>query len=215
MALAVFDVDGTLVAGASTEKRLFWLLFRRGWLKPVQLGSFLRFGLTHAAEYGWHAWKKDKAYLAGLPCADVEALVSGWVSRSAPRWWFAPCVERLRRHQAAGDRVVLLSGTPQFLADALARELGAGRAIGTLCAAEAGRFLARPPLRHPFGAGKLQLVRALCAELQVPATDLVAYGDSVHDLPMLHFAGRAVAVRPDAGLRAAAGAAGWEIIGRR
>ena len=87
MALAVFDVDGTLVAGPSTEKRLFFLLFRLGWLKPAQLWSFLRFGAAHAAEYGWHTWKKDKAYLAGLPCADVEALVSGWVTRSAPRWW--------------------------------------------------------------------------------------------------------------------------------
>jgi phosphoserine phosphatase len=165
--------------------------------------------------YGRHAWKKDKAYLAGLPCAEVEALVSRWVTRSASRWWFAPCVERLRQHQAAGDTVVLLSGTPQFLAEALARELAATRAIGTVCAAAAGRFLASPPLRHPFGVEKLDLVKALCADLHAPATDVVAYGDSIHDLPLLRFAGRPVAVRPDAGLRAAAGVAGWEILGRR
>jgi HAD superfamily hydrolase (TIGR01490 family) len=215
LALAVFDVDGTLVAGPSTEKRLFFLLFRLGWLKPAQLWSFLRFGAGHAAEYGWHTWKKDKAYLAGLPCADVEALVSGWVTRSAPRWWFSPCVARLRQHQAAGDTVVLLTGTPQFLADALARDLGASQAIGTRCATAAGRFLARPPLRHPFGPAKLALLEALCADLGVPASDLWAYGDSAHDLPLLRFAGRPVAVRPDAGLRAAAEAAGWEILGRR
>lgn len=215
MALAVFDVDGTLVAGPSTEKRLFLCLFRRGRLKPAQLSAFLRFGALHATEYGWHTWKKDKAYLAGLPCAEVEALVSQWVRRSAPRWWFPPCVERLRRHQAAGDTVVLLTGTPQFLADALARELGADHAIGTRCAAAAGRFLARPPLRHPFGSAKLELLEALCAELGVSESDLWAYGDSVHDLPLLRFAGRPVAVRPDAGLRAAAEAAGWEMLGRR
>ncbi len=177
--------------------------------------AFARFGAAHAALYGRHTWKKDKAYLAGLPCADVEALVSGWVRRSAPRWWFAPCLERLRRHQAAGDTVVLLSGTPQFLADALARELGNVRAIGTLCAAAAGRFLALPPLRHPFGAGKPELVKALCAELHVPATDVFAYGDSVHDLPLLRLAAHPVAVRPDTALRAEAESAGWEILGRR
>lgn len=215
MALAVFDIDGTLVAGPSTEKRLFWLLFRLGWLKPGQLLSFLRFGAVHAADYGAHTWKKNKAYLTGLPCGDVEALVSAWVKRSAPQWWFAPCVARLRQHRSAGDTVVLLSGTPQFLADALARELGATLAIGTLCASAAGRFLAGPPLRHPFGAGKLELLKVLATDSRVPAGDVFAYGDSVHDLPLLRFAGRPVAVRPDPGLRAAAEAAGWEILGRR
>lgn len=215
MALAVFDVDGTLVAGPSTEKRLFLFLLRQGWLKPAQLAAFLRFGAVHASEYGWHAWKKDKAYLAGLHCADVEALVAGWVRRSAPRWWFPPCLDRLRRHQAAGDTVVLLTGTPQFLADALAQELGAAQAIGTRCASAAGRFLARPPLRHPFGPAKLELLKALCADLGVTASDLHAYADSAHDLPLLRFAGSPVAVRPDAALRAAAAAAGWEILGRR
>ncbi len=215
MALAVFDVDGTLVAGPSTEKRLFVELLRRGWLGPLQLLAFVRFGALHASDYGRHTWKKDKAYLAGLACADVEALVSGWVRASAPRWWFPPCLERLRAHQAAGDTVVLLSGTLQFLADALAREVGAARAVGTLCATEDGRFLAGPPLCHPFGSAKPGLAKALCADLNVPATDLFAYGDSVHDLPLLRLAGHPVAVRPDTALRAAAEAAGWEILGRR
>jgi HAD superfamily hydrolase (TIGR01490 family) len=214
LALAVFDIDGTLVAGPGTDKRLFLELLRRGWLGHRQLLDFLSFGARHAAEYGWHTWKKDKAYLAGLACADVEAHVSRWVSRSAPRWWFAPCLERLRLHRAAGDTVVLLSGTPQFLADALAREVGAAQAIGTLCATAAGRFQAQPPLRHPFGSGKLELATALCADLHVPATDLFAYGDSVHDLPLLRRAGHPVAVRPDPALRAAAVASGWEVLGR-
>jgi HAD superfamily hydrolase (TIGR01490 family) len=215
LALAVFDVDGTLVAGPSTEKRLFIELLVRGWLGPAQLLAFARFGVRHASAHGWHTWKKDKAYLAGLACADVEALVSAWVHRSAARWWFAPCLERLRLHQGAGDTVVLLSGTPQFLADALARELGVARAVGTLCATATGRFLADPPLRHPFGPDKVELVKALCAQLQVPAAGLFAYGDSFHDLPLLRLAGHPVAVRPDRALRAAAGAAGWEILGRR
>ncbi|MEO7386577.1 MAG: HAD-IB family hydrolase [Gammaproteobacteria bacterium] len=215
MSLAVFDVDGTLVAGASTEKRLFAHLLRRGVLKPAQLMACLRFGARYWPEFGRQVWKKNKAYLAGLGCADMEALVDGWVQRSAPRWWFAPCVERLRRHQAVGDTVVLLSGTPQFVADALARELGVSRAIGTLCAAVGGRFLAEPPLRHPFGAGKRELVSGLCAEFGVPASDVFAYGDSLHDLPLLRFAGHPVAVRPDVALRREAVAATWEILGSR
>lgn len=191
------------------------MLLRRGWLGPRQLLAFLGHGALYAARHGRHAWKKNKAYLTGLHCGEVESLVGDWVQRSAEHWWFAPCVERLRRHQAAGDTVALMTGTPRFLADALARQLGATRVVATLCSSAAGRFLAEPLLLHPFGAGKLELLKALCAELGVPATDVFAYADSRHDLPLLCFAGHPVAVRPDAGLRAAATAAGWEVLGRR
>lgn len=215
MALAVFDVDGTLVSGPTTEKRLFALLFRSGRIRPGQLLAFLRFAIARAPEFGRHVMKKNKAYLAGLQCADVEALTSEWVRRSAPGWWFAPSLARLRQHQAAGDKVVLLSGTPQFLAEALARELGVTRVIGTCCATEGGHFVSGLPARHPFGKEKRELIAALCAEHGVPATEMFAYADSVHDLPMLRLAGHPVAVRPDTILRTAAMAEGWEILGRR
>lgn len=215
MALAVFDIDGTLVRGASTEKRLVAMLLRRGWLKPPQLLAFLRFGVARAREYGRHTIKKNKAYLAGLRCADVEALVSHWVRQCAPGWWYPPCVARLRQHQAAGDEVALLSGTPQFVAEALALELGVTRAIGARCAAGDGRYLPWPLLMHPFGPDKVRQIEMLCAEYSTRARDVHAYADSVYDLPVLRFAGHPVAVRPDAGLRAAAEAANWEILGRR
>ena len=212
MALAIFDVDGTLVAGPSTEKRLFWMLLAAGRLGPAQLRSFLATGLRGAAPHGW---KGNKAYLAGLDQGEIAGLAAAWVARAAAAWWFAPCVERLRGHQAARDTVVLLTGTPQFVADPLARLLGVERAVGTLCAGDGSRFAAGAPLRHPFGAAKRALAREICAASGATAAEIVAYGDSVHDLPLLRFAGRPVAVRPDAGLAAAARAAGWEILGRR
>jgi HAD superfamily hydrolase (TIGR01490 family) len=215
LALAIFDIDGTLITGPSLEKRLFTLLFRQGRLGPTQLLAFARFGIGFAPEFGRHTMKKNKAYLSGLGCADVDALVSAWVRRAAPGWWYPPALARLRQHQATGDTVVLLSGTPQFVADALARELGLTRAIGTCCMAEAGRFCADPPLVHPFGAEKRALAEVLCAESGTPVAAMYSYGDSVHDLPLLRLAGHPVAVRPDAALLAAAKAAGWEILGSR
>jgi HAD superfamily hydrolase (TIGR01490 family) len=215
LALAIFDVDGTLITGPTLEKRLFFQLFRRGLLGPAQLLAFLRFGASHAAEFGRYTMKKNKAYLAGLACADVEAVVSSWVERALPGWWYPPAVARLRRHQAAGDRVVLLSGAPQFVVDALARELGVARAIGTCCMARDGRFCADPPRVHPFGTEKRLLAAGLCAELAEPESAMYAYRDSVHDLPLLRFAGHPVAVRPDPGLLAAARTAGFEIVGGR
>ncbi|MEZ5564742.1 MAG: haloacid dehalogenase-like hydrolase [Gammaproteobacteria bacterium] len=227
MALVIFDIDGTLVAGASTERRLFAGLLRGGWLRPPQLLAFLAFSLRHVTDYGRHTMKKNKAYLAGLNCAAVEQWTSTWVQGAAPYWWYWPAVQRLRQHQAAGDRVVLMSGTPQFLAEAIAivlagncdsqkfREQLPHRVTGTRLAAADGIFLRHPPLVHPFGETKQQLASAMCAELGIPLQDVYAYADSAYDLPLLRAVGHPVAVRPDKQLRQAASAAGWEILGKR
>lgn len=219
MALAVFDIDGTLVQGASTEKRLFAGLCRGGWIKAPQLLAFLGFAWRHAGAYGSQVMKKDKAYLEGLDCAAVEAWTRAWVRQVAGSWWFEPAVQRLQQHQLAGDGIVLLSGTPQFLAEAVAAAL-AGAAtpalvIGTQLAAADGRFLPLPPRVHPFGEAKRQLVEELCAIRGVAPVDVHAYADTVHDLPLLQLVGHPVAVRPDRGLRHAARNAGWEILGER
>lgn len=209
MALAVFDIDGTLVTGASTEKRFFVELLRHGRIGPRQVLAALWFLLRYTPRYGRHVFKKNKAYLAWLPEAEVRALADAWVHEHLAAAWFEPCCARLRRHQEADDTVVLLSGTPQFIAEAIARALGVAQVIGSDCIVERGRFRARPPRRHPFRAEKLALAAAL-----LPAHEVtVAYADSSYDLPLLTAAGTAVAVRPDEELAAHAAAAGWEIIG--
>jgi hypothetical protein len=42
-------------------------------------------------------------------------------------------LNRIRRHQAEGDRVVLLSGMPDFMAEAIGRRLGLSAAVGSRC----------------------------------------------------------------------------------
>lgn len=215
MALAVFDIDGTLVTGRSTERRFFQELLSRGLVSWRQVAAFTLFAGRCWPRYGWQVFKKDKAWLAGLEVAAVNAACERWVRQELPRHWFHPCLARLRAHQAEGDRVVLLSGTPDFIAGAIARVLGVEQAIGSRCATARGLFLARPALRHPFGEVKRDLLLALCREHGLDPADVVAYGDSGHDIPLLAIAGRAVAVRPDATLHRYARRAGWEILGDR
>lgn len=213
MRLAVFDIDGTLVSGPSTEKRFFVHLLRSGKLGPRQVLAFLLFALRWLPRYGRHVFKKNKAYLAGLRQEEIGELASAWAQRSLTHAWFEPCLERLRRHRDAGDAVVLLSGTPDFVAAAIAEALGIARAIGTQCAAENGRFRWHPPASHPFTERKVQIIHELAEETGVAVADTVAYGDSIYDLPVFQAVGTAVAVRPDEELAAVAGRNGWEVIG--
>jgi phosphoserine phosphatase len=210
--LAVFDIDGTLVSGTSTERRFFRELLRGGYIGPRQWLASAGFVARYGPVHGRHVLKKNKAYLRGLEVAAVSAVAAGWVSSALTGNWFEPCLQRLRQHQANGDFVLLLSGTLDCIAQAIGATLEVSHVIGTLCAIEDGRFTAAPPLRHPFGAEKASMAAAHCASLQVLPADVVAYADSFADLELLRWAGSGVAVRPDARLARAARAAGWEII---
>ncbi len=214
MRLAVFDIDGTLVAGPSTEKRFALHLARQGLIGPRQVLAFVAFLLRELPHHGRHVLKKDKAYLAGLREQQVRDLAAGWAGPALADAWFEPCLARLRRHLQAGDVVVLLSGTPQFVAAAIGTALGVDQVIGTNCAIGAGCFLPRPPLTHPFGADKLGMVRDLARAHGIDLRDVTAYADSAHDLPLCLAVGEAIAVRPDRQLAAVARARGWEVLGK-
>ena len=211
--VAWVDVDGTLLAGRRSSEAGFMLhLLRRGCLGPRQGAAALGFLLRHLPAYGRHVGKKDKAYLTGLEVERVQALAAAYAERElAPRLRPA-LLARLALHRAAGTAVLLLTGTPDFLAEPLARRVGAEGCIATRCAARDGRFLARPPLRHPFGEEKLRLAEAWCRARGLDLARCAAYGDSRYDLPLLEAVGEPVAVAPDPVLAREARRRGWTVL---
>ncbi|MEQ8799952.1 MAG: HAD-IB family hydrolase [Salinisphaeraceae bacterium] len=212
MALVLFDVDGTLVPAPGTEPRFAWYLLRRGGLGWRQLLATVWFLLRYWPRFGRDVPLKNKAWLTGLRQADVAARARDFITAELAPVLFAPAVARLSEHVAAGDHVVLLTGTPQFLARPLADHLGAADAVGSLCEVAAGRFCSGPPVRHPYGETKVEAARALAAGAGLDLATAVAYADTTSDAPLMRAVGRAVAVMPDRGLLAMARNAGWEIL---
>lgn len=214
MRLAIFDVDGTLVRGSS--ERMFWrYLVARHAQGPRQIAAYLLFLVRYLPTGGIHTLKKNKAYLCGLERADVDALAEEFVAtRLVPRLRDA-VVQRLRQHVLRGDAVVLLTGTIEPIARALARRLGVRYVCATLCSERGGRYLAQPPETHPFGSAKLGLARQLAAQIGCELKSAAAYGDSRHDLFLLEAVSEPVAVSPDPALARAALARDWEIIADR
>jgi HAD superfamily hydrolase (TIGR01490 family) len=211
MTLAIFDIDGTLVRG-STERRFWRYLFARRRQGPRQLIAYVWFLLRFLPRYGIRVAKKNKAYLVGLATDDVEALAAEFVARDILPRLCGPAVERLHQHLRRGDAVALLSGTLEPIARALASQLGVEHVCATVCAEQNGRYLARPPKRHPFGVEKLELAAELAASLGTDLRSTSAYGDSAHDLALLEAVGSPVAVWPDQRLLLAARAKDWDVI---
>lgn len=206
MALAFFDLDGTLAPGPwSCEQAFVLRLLARRRLGPRQLLAGLAF-LPRG--------RSNKAYLAGLAPEEVEAWAEAFIEERPFSALRASVLERLERHRRAGDRLALLTGAPDFLAAPLARRLGFAHCIATVCAREAGRYAAADPVEHPYGDAKARLAAGLCRDLGERLRDASAYADAHSDLALLEAVGRPVAVLPDARLARAARARGWELLER-
>ena len=200
MRLAIFDVDGTLVSGRSTEKRFIAWLFRRGHLGPLQLLSAGWFVVRWFPQFGRHVFRKNKAYLNGLPVSLVADEARRFVQSVPDAAWIEPALAELRRHRKNGDIVILLSGTLQPIAESLCSRFGADGSLGTECHVEQQRFTASPPLQHPFYDEKADMLSSICETYRIAAGEIYAYADSRFDIPLLRKIGYPVAVCPDRAL---------------
>jgi HAD superfamily hydrolase (TIGR01490 family) len=211
MRLVLVDLDGTLLKGGSEARFVAHLLARRR-IGVLALLRSLAFALRHFGAYRRHVWKKNKAYLAGLPAGKIEPLARSFAAERLAPLLRDSLRERIAGHRAAGDYVMLLTGSPEFLARPIAEAVGAEGCIATSCAQAEGVYLATPPACHPFGGEKLSLARAQAQRLGLSLADCVAYADSGEDIALLTAVGTAVAVAPDRRLARRARAEGWEIL---
>lgn len=212
MRVAIFDVDGTLVAGKSTEKRFIGWMLRHGHIRARQLLSAAWFVVRWFPVYGRHVFRKNKAWLDGLSVDAVTREAECFTEEIGDEDWIGPALAELRRHKEQGDAVVLLSGGLQPIVDALSRRFGADQGIGTECDVAHGRYTAKPASRHPFRDEKVALLPAICEKYAASVQEVSAYADSTFDIPLLSRVGQPAAVCPDRGLAAWARANNGRII---
>ena len=210
--LVLIDIDGTLVRPPSTERRFFRQLRHSGHNGLPQMLAYGFAWVLWLPRFGARTAQKNKTYLTGLSVDAVSALAQEWASGALDDAWRDAILARLREHQARGDVVALLSGTPDFIASAIAKRLGVERYIGSDCPTRGDRFRFGLPSRHPFRRAKLAIAQRLAADMGIDASAVIAYGDSVHDAPLLDWAGTAVAVSADRRLAALAQRKGWETL---
>ena len=213
MNAALFDVDGTLLTGPHSSEALFIRhLLRRGVIGPRQALAAGWFTLANGMRYGRHVFRKNKAYLSGLALDDVAAIARAFVEGDLHTRIDRVMLRRMDEHRRAGEAILLLTGTPDFLAGPLAERVGADGWEAARYALRAGRFVAASPVSHPLGEEKVMAAADLCARHGANLAEATAYADSIHDLSLLARVARPVAVRPDRRLAAEARARDWEII---
>ena len=214
-AAAFFDVDNTLMQGAS----IFHLargLYRRKFFTATDLAGMV--------------WKQVKFALGGENLDDVtkaqaEALefIRGhrvdemsavgeevWHEIMADKIW--PGTHALAKmHLEAGQRVWLVTATPQEIADVIAEHLELTGALGTLSEHVDGVYTGHLVGHRMHGSVKAEAVRTLAQREGLDLARCAAYSDSANDIPLLTLVGWPCAINPDAALRTHAKANGWPI----
>jgi HAD superfamily hydrolase (TIGR01490 family) len=215
IAAAFFDVDNTMMVGASIFHFAKGLAARDffSWTDLV------RFGLRQAKLRARGETAKDLhnardgalAFVAGKKVAEIVSLGEEiYDEEMADKIW-SGTYALARQHLDAGQRVWLVTATPAELATIIARRLTLTGALGTVAESVDGVYTGRLVGTVLHGEAKADAVRALAAREGLDLARCAAYSDSINDLPMLSLVGRAVAVNPDSALRAEARSRGWEV----
>ena len=215
-AAAFFDVDNTVIQGAS----IFHLargMHRRKFFTTREIAGamwkqlYFRVAGVENPEHVADTRTAALSFIAGHTVAELEQLGEEIFDEAmAARVW--PGTKALAQiHLDLGQRVWLVTAAPVEIASIIARRLGLTGALGTVAEHESGVYTGRLVGDLLHGPAKAEAINALAVREGLDLARSTAYSDSINDLPMLSTVGTAVAINPDAKLRAHARAQGWRI----
>jgi HAD superfamily hydrolase (TIGR01490 family) len=221
-AAAFFDVDNTIIRGASAF-HLAVGLYRRGFFRKWDIVTFA----IHQSRYlmfGENRQQIDEVrdkgltIMTGHSVAEVVAIAEDIYDEVLSLRIFPGTQKLLDEHLAAGHEVWLITATPVEIGELIARRLGVTGALGTIAEHEDGFYTGRLVGDMLHGKAKASAVRELAARENLDLTASYAYGDSTNDVPILSEVGFPCAINPDRRLRRHAQTVGWpirEFRGRR
>jgi phosphatidylglycerophosphatase C len=186
----LFDFDGVLVRGDVFSMFMRDRYARVRWRKGLVLllGPLLLLVLPFSRRRALRALVS--LGLLGLDEARYRELATAFAATLVrqPGHFCRDGLRALRRHQAAGDRIVIVTGCEDAVVRGALGELGLADLEVLASRLRPGRFGMRPDW-HNVGKRKVESLTRHGIEAWH-----VAYGDSLHDLPMLALAAEAVLV---------------------
>jgi len=207
--IALFDLDGTLIAWDCQLLFLHFVVRREPW-RRVFLLVFLAF-LPLAGVLGSGGMKRVfHSYLWRIEPVTLARYAREFAASLMPSI-YPELRDMLENHCKQGHFLILASASPEFYVLEIGRALGFDLMLGT--PTEFGAFF--PDMENHKGAAKVErLKRVLPAEYfqNGKLQRCVGYTDSTADLPMLELCQAAVVVNPSHKLEAVAERCGWEIL---
>lgn len=210
---ALFDMDRTLVRvdTASLYTRYQRDRGEANWRRGLQVAWWVlqyRLGVIDAT----HVASRALSWFQGVREEQLIASSGDWFKSYVVPHVCARGRDAVARHRAAGDVVVIVTGSTPYAALPLARELGIEHVVCTRLEVDAQGCLTGGYV-HPmcYGSGKIDLALRVAEQEGFNLEESTFYSDSITDLPLLERVAHPVAVNPDARLRRIAQRRGWPI----
>ena len=206
--VALFDLDGTLTWRDTLLPFLVGFLGRRPhralglWRLPFALGSYWR-----DRDRGALKSRVIRMIMGGERRVVIDVWADAFVNNLKPQQRFRPlALAVVEAHRAAGDRLVLMSASPDLYVPLIGRLLGFERTVCTEVQWHGDRLDGHLKTANRRGEEKLRCLTWL--REQYPALPIIAYGNSASDLDHMRHADRALLVNGNAAARRSAARAG-------
>ena len=215
--LALFDLDHTLLP---IDSDYSWGTFTTaiGWTDPVAFArrndefyAHYQAGTLDVHDYVRFATEAVRLRGPQEALAARERFMAE-VIRPAIR---PQALELVRQHQQAGDEVLIITATNEFVTRPIADAFGVAQLIAVELARDASGWITGEIRGVPsFREGKVRRFADWLARRGLARQDATVtfYSDSINDLPLMDNADHPVATNPDDRLRALAQERGWRIL---
>ncbi len=214
MALAIFDLDNTLLRGDSDylwgmylidkgavdeeshqrENERFYQEYIKG---QIDIMAFLRFQL---------------APLARIPRSELLQMREDFIENFIKPIITEQALELVDKHRQQGDVLLIITATNDFVTRPIADLFGIDDLIATNAELKNNQYTGAVSGTPSFQKGKISRLREWLDETGHDMQGSWFYSDSHNDLPLLQEVDNPVAVNPDPTLAEYAQRAGWKVI---
>lgn len=211
MALAIFDLDDTLIAGDSAS---LWLRFLvdQGLAAPEMLSreqemmQAYRQGALRMEDYMRFTLRP----LAGKPLAVVADWAADFIESVILPIIYPAARQTIAGYQAEGRRCLVISATGEHLVKPIAARLGIHEQLSIQLELDKGRYSGETTGTLTYQIGKVTRLHEWLGQTGETLSGSHGYSDSVNDIPLLETVEKAFTVNPDPKLADHAFGQNWE-----
>ncbi|MDB4262690.1 HAD-IB family hydrolase [Porticoccaceae bacterium] len=217
MALAIFDLDNTLIAGDSDHGWGEFLVAN----DKVDANHYQKMNDQFYADYEAGCLdilaylEFSLAPLAATSMEELAALHLKFMQQIISPLRLPKAEALIEQHRQAGDRLLVITSTNHFIVEPICQALGIDELLATDPEIIDGRYTGKIVGTPTYQEGKVERLKLWLSENNESLAGSYFYSDSINDLPLLLEVDKPVAVDPDDSLSAEAASRGWDIISLR
>lgn len=209
---ALFDFDGTLIAGFSVVQFLREQVSQR----KLSLDDVRRMVINSARLVAQRAsfseiFMASCELLGGLEEAEYAAFGRDVYEKRIAKLIYPEARALIREHLACGHSVAIVSSATLYQVGPAAEDLGVETVYCTRLEVSDGLFTGAVDGDVCWGEGKLAAARRLARDRRVELADAFFYSDSDEDIPLLEAVGRPRVINPNRKLAREAKSRGWSV----